>query len=164
MSGHSTIINELKTLQSGPAVGFALAFHIDYTRPTFLFQTYPEAWIREYSEKGLVMSDPTVHWGFEHEGTARWSDLVEQDNAGVLKLAANHGLNYGVTCAVEAGNTRSMCSFARADSEFTDAECDTLRASVARLHDATAGMTVLPEDLMAPLTASGVRISQPGGK
>ncbi|SEW03481.1 Autoinducer binding domain-containing protein [Cognatiyoonia koreensis] len=164
MSSPNNVIGELRQLQSNAPAGFALAFHIDYTRPTFLFQTYPDAWISEYSEKGLVMSDPTVLWAFENEGCRRWSELTEHDGAGVLDMAAKYGLQFGATCAVEAGNTRSMCSFARSDREYTDAECQSLLESIAFLHDATRGMTALPEHLSKEFAEMGIRVSQPGGK
>lgn len=164
MSGQSQIIDELKQLDAVATAGFALAFHINYTRPTFLFQTYPDAWISEYSEKGLVMSDPTVHWGFENEGTQRWSALASQDTGGVLKMAAIHGLNYGVTCTVEAARTRSMGSFARADREFGDDECAALLTCIDTLHHATSGLNKLSDDLLADLEANGIRVSHPGGQ
>lgn len=163
MSSQKQIIDELQKLQSGATLGFALAFHIVYTRPTLLFQTYPEDWIREYSEKGLVMSDPTVHWGFEHVGTRRWSELADQDQVGVLEMAAQHDLKFGVTCAVEANDTRSMASFARADREYDDAECAELLGCITRLHDATSGMTSLPKNLVADVEKLEIRLAQPGG-
>ena len=158
------ILEEMQALSQAAESGFALAFHIQYTRPTFLFQTYPDAWISEYSEKGMVMSDPTVHWGFENDGTRRWSDLAEQDSAGVLKSAASHGLRYGVTCAFGSGESRSMCSFSRADREFEDTECAALFDSVKKLHAATEGMATLNDAQLADLEKIGVTVSQPGGR
>lgn len=164
MSVQNTILSELKALASMADAGYALAFHIEYTRPTFLFQTYPEAWASEYSDKGMVMSDPTVHWGFENEGTRRWSALIDQDVGGILALAADYGLTYGVTCAVEADGTRSMCSFARSDREFRDDECAKLLACTTVLHRATAELNALPAEMLAALETLQIRVSHPGGQ
>lgn len=164
MPNKNIILTEMQNLSDASEAGFALAFHIQYTRPTFLFQTYPEAWISEYSEKGMVMSDPTVHWGFENDGYRRWSDLAKQDTAGVLDRAATYGLTYGVTCAYGQSQTRSMCSFARSDQEFSDEECEKLLDCVQALHDATHGLTALDGTLLQSLDKMNVKVSQPGGR
>ena len=52
--------------------GFALAVHIRYTRPTLLYQTYEQSWADQYSEKGYMLSDPTVHWGLANVGSMEW--------------------------------------------------------------------------------------------
>ena len=122
--------------------GYALAFHIRYAAPTFLLQTYPKAWTSYYSLHALVMSDPTVAWGFTHEGMCRWSDLTD-DPARVMERAADHDLNYGLVCAIETNDSRSFGSFARADREFTDAEAQTLNDVLKDLHDATRNVSDL---------------------
>lgn len=164
MANHYDIVGEMQKLADKASAGFALAFHVQYTRPTFLFQTYPEAWISEYSEKGMVMSDPTVHWGFENDGYKSWSALADQDTSGVLTSAASHGLAYGVTCAFGGDDRRSMCSFARTDREFTDAECLALLDSVKALHQATDGLATLEPAFLKSLEDMGVKVSQPGGR
>jgi len=138
MSDLNSVQKALGDLKVLAPKGFALAFQIDFTTPTFLFQTYPKEWICQYSEKGLVMSDPTVAWGFENEGYVRWSELSATDAAGVLSQAAEHGLVYGLTCSVSADSQRSFASFARSDREFTDDEARVLLKSVADLHKQTA--------------------------
>jgi LuxR family transcriptional regulator len=164
MPNEKTILTEMQKLSDAADAGFALAFHIQYTRPTYLFQTYPDAWIREYSEKGLVMSDPTVHWGFENDGFKRWSELAGEDSAGVLTQAGAHGLTYGVTCAFGNDNARSMCSFARSTREFSDEECATLLSCVQAMHEATDGLTALDDATLQQLAAMDVKVSQPGGR
>jgi len=137
MSDPKDVEATLVALKDAAPAGYALAFHIEFTTPTFLFQSYPSAWIKSYSEQGMVMSDPTVHWGFENEGTTRWSDLTSLDHAGVLTQAATHGLNFGLTCAVSEGSTRSFASFAHTAREFTDAEAESLLETVTSLHRKT---------------------------
>jgi LuxR family transcriptional regulator, quorum-sensing system regulator SdiA len=129
------IVAELMGL--APA-GYAIALHVQFTTPTFLFQTYPKEWIDHYSQNGLVMRDPTVHWGFENLGTVRWADLVALDADGVIAQAARHGMVHGFTAAVESGGTRSLSSFTRADRDFTDENIAKIAGRLTRLHDLTA--------------------------
>ena len=141
--------------------GYALAFHIRFTTPTFLLQTYPKAWTDLYSQNGYVMSDPTVAWGFESTGTARWSDLAPQSHP-VMQASADHGLVYGVTCAVETDGSRSLCSFSRADREFTDAETADLADHVAELHRLTTGLDAFSPIAAERLRKMSVRLTHPG--
>ena len=134
----TAITQTLRDLQADAPKGFALAFHIRFTTPTFLFQTYPRAWADYYSQNGLVMQDPTVAWGFENLGTQRWSDLAPLDTAGVMTKAAEYGLTHGVTIAVEEGDSRSIGSFARDDREFDETEVKMLHDRMAELHRQTA--------------------------
>jgi len=68
------------------------------------------------------MADLTVRWGFSEIGSIRWSDLADTDEHGILEQSASHGMIYGVTIAVETGNSRSIASFSRSDREFADEE------------------------------------------
>ena len=122
--------------------GYALAFHIRYASPTFLLQAYPKAWTSYYSLHALVMSDPTVAWGFTHEGACRWSELTD-DPARVMVRAAEHGLNFGMVCAVESHDSRSFGSFSRADREFTQEEMAALLDVLTDLHEATRNVSDL---------------------
>jgi len=159
MSDQQAIQKTLGDLKLLAPTGYALAFQIEFTTPTFLFQTYPKAWISQYSEKGLVMSDPTVHWGFENEGTVRWSALTATDTAGVLDLAADHGLKYGLTCCVCTNAIRSFASFSRGDAEFTDAQAQTLLATVTDLHAQTAKIKTLSPETTAALQKMSVQVT-----
>lgn len=139
--------------------GYAVAFHIRYSAPTFLLQTYPKTWTAYYSLHALVMADPTVAWGFANEGSCRWSDLTD-DPARVMERAAEHGLKYGVVCAVDSDDSRSFGSFARADREFTDAEIATLCDGVAYMHAATRHLETLPEDALEMLGKMSVNYTK----
>ncbi len=118
--------------------GFAVALHVRFTTPRFLFQTYARDWMQHYSERGMVLDDPTVKWGLQNEGRIDWSDLEEQDAKGVLAQARTHGLCFGFTASVVRHESRSVGSFARGDRAFTEAETEELLGMFQRLHTETA--------------------------
>jgi len=159
MPAQLEIHNTLSELQQLAPAGFALAFHIRYTTPTFLFQTYAKDWLDYYSQNGLVMSDPTVAWGFENTGVARWSDLAAQDTAGVMSKAAEYGMPYGAVFAIEVAESRSLGSFARSDREFTESEIERMQAAVAKLHDLTADLERLSPETSAKLRTMSVQFT-----
>ncbi len=143
-NGVGQLLAELHALS--PA-GFAVALHVTYTTPRYLFQSYDRGWIDQYSRKGYVLQDPTVRWGFSHTGTIRWSALTADDQGGVLTSAASHGLRFGATVALESRGSRSIGSAARGDREYTDTEMVTLLSILSRLHRTTAEtMTLSPKD------------------
>lgn len=152
------LIEQIEKMKELAQTGFALALHINFTTPRLLLQTYDKDWVKYYSENGLVMSDPTVLWGFDNEGTKRWSELVEMDSRGLLELAANHGMRYGVTCAVADGDARSIGSFTRGDDDFNDDNLSTLLEQVEELHKLTADLTTLTPEQTQTLTALGVQV------
>ncbi len=146
MSPQADIGDSLATLKALAPAGYAIALHVRFTTPTFLFQTYPQKWIEFYSKNGLVMQDPTVHWGFENTGIKPWEELVEDDPAGVIPTAAEYGMKYGFTLAMEEENSRSIASFARSDDPFTPEDIDRVVAAARVLHAGTAAAeTLLPE-------------------
>ena len=125
----------LSQLDSLCSAGYAIALHIRFTAPKFLFQTYPQDWMETYSEKGFVLKDPTVLWGFENTGTVRWPELESLDSAGVMTMAARHGLNHGFTAAVHRDDARSIASFARRGQDFSDPEIAEISGILQNLHD-----------------------------
>ena len=139
MSDLSPMLNRLAVAAELAPAGYALAFHIRFMAPTFLLQTYPREWTKYYSVHALVMSDPTVAWGFANEGSCRWSALTD-DPARVMDRAADHGLTYGVVCATDANGSRSFGGFARADREFTDDEIARLMDVLTDLHRSTTAI------------------------
>lgn len=89
-----------------------------------LVSAYPEAWQREYAQRGYIWTDPTVmhcqvstdplvwdHRFFEtHRGAALWEE------------ARSFGLSHGVSVALHDSNgTKSMLSLVR-DQRITDYE------------------------------------------
>lgn len=161
MTDISTIENILVKMQEKSPSGFAIAFHIRLTAPDFLFQTYPKAWIDTYSEKGYVMVDPIVRWGFANTGSTRWSGLADLDDQNMLEQSLEYGMAYGVAIATETGNSRSFAGFARSDREYTDAEIADLTADMQMLHDLTAGKTQMDPDIHAALHRMSVTMTRP---
>lgn len=139
--------------------GFAIALHIEFTSPTFLFQTYPKQWIDIYTKRGLVLNDPTVRWGFENTGTIRWRNLVDQDDANVMQMAHEFGLNYGFTAALVSEGSRTVASFARSDRDYLDAEINELRDQLRTLHNETQGLDALSESDLQALRKMSIRLT-----
>lgn len=128
---------ELHQLSLLAPAGYSMGLHIRFTAPLFMFQTYDQAWLDYYTEKGFVLRDPMVAWGFSTTGTIRWSDPSLPDPFGLFREARAHGLNFGCTVACGPIRSRTIASFARSDREFTDEEIAAIAIIVHRLHDAT---------------------------
>jgi LuxR family transcriptional regulator len=144
----------LEDIQRLCGSGYAIALHIRFTTPRFLFQTYPRRWTDVYSAKGLVMHDPTVRWGLEHVGRIDWADLGAFDPADVIGQARAEGILHGFTLATTAGDSRSIGSFSRGDRPFAADELDRLGELFGRLHAETAavGDEALLRDLLRQLS------------
>ena len=138
MDGPPNIMAAISRLDALCPAGYAMALHIRYTTPKFLFQTYDSQWREEYSKKGLVLQDPTVRWGFANTGTINWRDLKESDQARVLEQARAYGIEHGFTLSLERNNSKSITSFARGDREFSAAEIKEISEIVSELHSYTA--------------------------
>lgn len=128
---------ELHQLSMLAPAGYSIGLHIRFTAPLFMFQTYDQMWLDHYTERGYVLRDPMVAWGFSAIGTIRWSDPSLPDPFGLFKEARDFGLNYGATVACGPIKSRTIASFARSDREFEDHEIAALAVIVHRLHDAT---------------------------
>ncbi|TNC52828.1 transcriptional regulator [Rubellimicrobium rubrum] len=143
---------ELAELKIIAPAGFAVALHVHFTTPAYLFQTYPTKWIEEYGRDGLVMQDPVVAWSFANTGTIAWKALAPSDRAGVLARAAAHGLNHGIGVSLIERDSRSVAFFARTDRAFSPDEVARIEAGVATLHDATD-----PDQPLGPEAREGLR-------
>ena len=159
----SDVLGELNGLAQA---GYAIGLQIQYTTPKFMFQTYSKEWLDLYSEKGLLMSDPTLAWGFENTGAVRWAQLRDNDPAGVLQLAKAHGIKFGITCAQESEGVkdgiRSVGSFARNDRDFTAQEIVDITAHFNTLHAATESQAQLPEETVQQLKKMSIIVTHPG--
>lgn len=160
MADISKISAHLTQLEDMSPAGFAIAFHIKLTSPDFLFQTYPKAWIDTYSEKGYVMVDPIVRWGFANNGAIRWSELSDMDDENILEQSLVYGMAYGVAIATEAEGSRSVAGFARGDREYTDDEIVALTAQVIALHDLTATKGGMADDMRKNLHNLSIRMTR----
>lgn len=114
--------------------GYAMALHISFTTPRYLFQTYNKEWMEEYSRLGLVMYDPNVRWGLENDGMVSWTELAEMDPEGVIEKAAKHGLRHGMAMATSKGGSKSVAGFGRSDREFTSQELSRLTELLEEVH------------------------------
>ena len=157
---HSREVNDiLAEMQGLCTAGFAVALHVKFTSPRFLFQTYDPVWAKIYSEKGLVMQDPTVKWALQNEGMIDWHVLEDDDPAEVIRQAHEHGIKFGITLSLSEGGSRSIASFTRRDSAFSDEEKQALLGLFPRLHritnideDAERSLTDLLKRLSVELT------------
>jgi DNA-binding CsgD family transcriptional regulator len=89
-----------------------------------LISAYPDAWQREYAERGYVWTDPTViHCQTSIEPLVWDSSFFEQHQGVELWEGARaFGLSHGVSVAMhEASGTKSMLSLAR-DQSITETE------------------------------------------
>lgn len=161
MTDQSKILDKLGLLKDLAPAGYALAMHVRFTAPTFLFQTYGREWLDHYSQQGLVMSDPTVLWGFENRGFVDWSELVSFDTANVLEQAASFGLGHGVTCSIGSEAQPSIGSFSRNDRPFTADEAQTLCEHLEALHQSTDNLEVLSPETAESLRTMSIRYTHP---
>lgn len=159
MGTKASIATLLHDLDRRSPAGFAVALHVQFATPSYLFQTYPQRWKDCYSSNGLVMHDPTVKWGLANVGSIKWTDLEAIDTRGVLEMAKDHGIMNGVTVAVASNRSRSIGSFARADREFDENEIASLVEIVGRLHEETVGPTHLSADDRKSLTDLSIRLT-----
>jgi LuxR family transcriptional regulator len=159
VSKKAIIAELLHELDRRSPAGFAVALHLRFATPAYLFQTYPKRWRELYSAKGLVMHDPTVKWGLGNTGSVRWTELEPMDTRGVLEMAKDHGIMNGITIALSSRHSRSIGSFARADREFDDAETASLSRLLSRLHDETVGAGHLSVEDEEALTDLSVRLT-----
>jgi LuxR family transcriptional regulator len=146
-------LERLKVL--APA-GFAIALHVRFTTPGLMFQTYPAAWIEEYTRSGFLMRDPSVRWNFTNEGAMPWSELEAEDEAGVFAKAAEYGLRHGIAISILRGASRSIAGYARADRPFHPPEVEELRAEMEALHEMTAEGRPLPRGIEGAMQQLGI--------
>lgn len=161
MDAQATINEQLGQLMAHAPAGYAIALHVRFTTPMYLFQSYPKDWIDYYSQNGLVMSDPTVHWGFENTGTVRWGDLLARDTSQIIVKAQAHGMRFGFTHALEIDGSRSLSSFTRSDRDFTEGEMAEIAGIVDSLHRETAGGQALPAETREALKGLSIRFTHP---
>ncbi len=164
MERQARIGESLGRLRDAHPAGFAIALHVKYSAPQYLFQAYDSEWIDTYTRHGMVLRDPTVRWGFANTGAIRWSKLVDPEGAPegaeVLRLAAEHGLRYGFTLAVEEKGSRSIASFARPDREATDDEIARAEAELTELHVLTRDLHQLTPAFHAALKQMSIFLTR----
>lgn len=162
MDKRTNIASLLAELDEKSPTGFAIALHIEFATPAFLFQTYSKAWSDHYTARGLVLKDPAVIWGLQNTGKIRWRDLREDDPAGVMEQAEQHGLKYGVTISLLIDGSRSVAAFSRGDRDYFDVEIEQIDNCLSKLHTETAGREVLPDDVLQALRRMSVHLTHAG--
>jgi LuxR family transcriptional regulator, quorum-sensing system regulator SdiA len=159
MGNKASIAALLHELDLRSPSGFAIALHITFSAPRYMFQTYAQRWLDRYNSTGLLLRDPVVQWGMQSSGRVRWSDLEKIDPSGVFEEARNYGLMNGVAIAVVTEGSRSIGGFARADREYADLEMDALETLLRSLHDETIHLERISESDRAALTSLSIRLT-----
>ena len=147
MLKNDTILLQLKSITEIASAGFAMAFHFERMRPSFMLQSYPENWTSCYTKNGYGLVDPVIAWGLAHEGCRRWTNYTaSEDPSGVIAMAHKHGLHFGIGAAVALNGTRSISTFARSDRDFDDDEISELYKALASMHSQTSKIMNLDAD------------------
>lgn len=141
--------------------GFAIALHVRFAAPTYMFLTYPPEWREIYSQQGYVITDPTVQWGLAHTGYISWADLSQNDETGVLAHAAEFGMVHGICVAVDEGDSRSLASFNRVDRDYTPEETAEISQIFQQLHRVTSDLEQLSPQTNAALLRLSVIVTHP---
>jgi len=139
--------------------GYALALHIRFAAAHVMIQTYDPRWTEIYTERGYMLADPMVFWGFGNDGAIRWSQIELPDPHDILGQARSFGLQYGVAIALGPTASRTIGGFARDDREFTDEEIAEIQAIVQELHTAST-----PPEQLTPAQRMALRLVARGNR
>jgi LuxR family transcriptional regulator len=139
--------------------GFAIALHIKFTTPRYMFQTYAKRWLDHYNSTGMIRDDPVVRWGMQSTGRTRWVDLEAMDQHGVMESAKDFGLMNGAAIAFVVTGSRSIGGFARADRDYSDAEMQELEDLLVQLHLITIDPGLFSEDDEKALTELSIKLT-----
>jgi LuxR family transcriptional regulator len=134
MSEKKAIAVLLERLDQLAPMGYTVGLHIRFATPLIYKSSYPTAWVDHYNSHSYYLRDPLVFWGVGVEGTTRWSSIPLPDPFGVMKKAANHGLNFGAVSSYGPITSRSIVGISRSDREFDDDELGQLRELTIQLH------------------------------
>jgi LuxR family transcriptional regulator len=157
MRNDQEISQHLAQLDRLSPAGYSIALHIRNASPHLHFKTYDPAWTQIYAEKGYMLADPIVFWGFGDGTRVRWSALNLPDPHKILRQAAQYGLKYGAAIAMGPTSSRSIAGFARSDREFTEAEIDKLQTLVEWLHTVST-----PPETLTPAQQAAIRYDSRG--
>lgn len=139
--------------------GYALGLHIRFAAAHLMIQTYDPRWSQRYTEKGYMLADPTVFWGFGTKGAIRWSEIDLPDPLNILGQARGFGLAYGVVVSTGETSSRTIGSFTRDDREFTDDEIAAIQALVEDLH-----IRATPPERLTPAQRMALRLVAKGSR
>lgn len=136
MSSLSNILTEGRIAELANS-GYHVAIRVGFAFPKFEQNTFPKAWVRQYTQHGYMLDDPITRWVYGQTGVIRWSEIPEPDTRNVLADALAHGLAFGAAVSINPqgrSGIRSYASFARSDREFDEPELSELHATVLALH------------------------------
>ena len=159
MTQRASIAALLHDLDLHSPAGFAIALHIRFSAPRYMFQTYAKRWLDHYDSAGLLVADPVVGWGMQNVGCITWAELESIDSLNVMGQAKDFGLMNGVAISIFSSGTRSIGGFARADRDFERAEIAEMERLLTQLHDATIDMPQLSREDQAALRALSIRLT-----
>ncbi len=145
--------DNLKALDKLCDTGYLLAVHIQYTRPTLMFTTYPQVWLEHYGEQGMMIVDPVVRWAMSETteaGLAVWADLASDDPAGVVASSTMHGLLNGMSFAIGPIASRTIGSVTKS-VPFSAAETEKAKALISEIHGLTERLDQMSPDTQASL-------------
>ncbi len=139
--------------------GYALGLHVRFASAHLLIQTYDPRWTEMYSERGYMLADPTVFWGFGNDGAIRWSEIDLPDPHDILGKARSFGMAYGLAVALGPTASRTIGGFARDDREFDDDEISRIQEIVGELHEAST-----PPEQLTPAQRMALRLIAQGNR
>lgn len=128
--------------------GYYLALRVGFAFPMVEHNAFPATWVDQYTAGGFMLHDPVMRWVYGNRGYCRWSNLSVPDPRGILGMASDHGMAFGVAVSwtdAKSDGQRSFGNFARSDREFSNREVEVLLARVQDLHNGA----VLPRNLTA---------------
>lgn len=150
--------NRLKTL--APA-GYTFALNVRYFTPEFYYSTYPDEWIKRYTEGRYALFDPVTIWCRTHTGKTRWNDInvgiLGGPGRNIMATAKEYDLLYGGAVASRGPTGAALKSLifgARNDREMTDGELEELSVILEELIVAAgnnAGLTEMEVEILALL-------------
>ncbi len=153
---------ETRLNEIAPA-GFYLALRVGYAFPEAELNRLNSDWVDIYTQKGLVVQDPSMHWVYHNVGYVRWVDLKD-DPRDVVGMARRMGLTFGATISYntpsDAGR-RSHAVLFRSDRDFTDAELHEAFEMLKTLHVDASQRSLTDAELEAiRFRADGLLIKQ----
>lgn len=123
--------------------GFHIMVRTGFATSVETINCYPEDWVNLYTKEGFMLHDPILRWAYENTGSNRWSDLSGDDPKGILDIASDFGLKYGLVISRSSSNgvhRRTIASFAKPDREFDPIEVDFLNIYVEKAHDKSSAL------------------------
>lgn len=113
--------------------GYTFALNVRYFTPEFYYSTYPDEWVKRYTEGRYALFDPVTIWCRTHTGKTRWSEInigiLGGPGRNIMQNAKEYDLLYGGAVASRGPTGAALKSLifgARNDRELTDDELEEL--------------------------------------